>query len=316
MPRPRQGEVVVRVEASAVNPIDVKRAGGYGQRLLSLKGAGKFPLVLGNDIAGVVESVGKGVTAWRPGDRVMGLVPTGKGGAHASHVAVASRWLQHAVHGLGAATLAAFPYTFTTLWQSFCKAGISEPNAKGLEVLVHGASGGLGQLAIQVLVRWGAVVTAICSAANIDVCRRLGATTLWDRKRQPLAGLPQRYDAALNFGAWEDEETLISRLKKGALGYASPVHPLLANFDSYGWLAGAWRTRRNLRHGKALAAGKGARYGWVVFQPEEEALDALYRFLSDGALALPIGIAVPLSAAQQAFDHVAQQLPGRAILLP
>ena len=299
-----------------MNPIEVKRAGGYGQRLLGLKGAGKFPLVLGNDIAGVVESVGKGVMAWRPGDRVMGLVPTGKGGAHASHVAVASRWLQHAVDGLGAATLAAFPYTFTTLWQSFCKAGISERNAKGLEVLVYGASGGLGQLAIQVLVRWGAAVTAICSAANIDVCRRLGATTLWDRKRQPLAGLPQRYDAALNFGAWEDEEMLISRLKKGALGYASTVHPLLANFDSDGWLAGAWRTRRNLRRGKALVAAKGARYGWVVFQPEEEALDALRCFLSDGTLALPIGIAVPLSAAQQAFDHVAQQRPCRAILLP
>ena len=88
MPCARKGEVVVRVEASSVNPIDVKRAGGYGRRLLRLKGAGTFPLVLGNDIAGVVESVGEGVGDWRPGDRVMGLVPTGKGGAHATHVAV------------------------------------------------------------------------------------------------------------------------------------------------------------------------------------------------------------------------------------
>ena len=67
VPRPGKGEVVVRVEAAAVNPIDVKRAGGYGRRLLGLKGAGKFPLVLGNDIAGVVESVGTGGTTWRPG---------------------------------------------------------------------------------------------------------------------------------------------------------------------------------------------------------------------------------------------------------
>lgn len=316
VPRPAKGEVVLRVEAAAVNPIDVKRAGGYGQRLLKLKGAGKFPLVLGNDVAGVVESVGAGVSGWRPGDRAFGLVPTGKGGAHASHVAVEARWLRPFVDGHDARSLAVLPYTFTTLWQALGKAGIGEGNAEGLEVLVHGASGGLGRLAIQLLVRWGAKVTAICSTANLDSCREHGATSVWDRMRQPLSGLPQRYDAALNFGTWADEERLIGALKQGALGVACTVHPLLANFDSYGWLGGAWQTRRDLRRCKALAAAKGARYGWAVFKPEDEALDALQRLLGEGALALPVGIAVPLSAAGQAFDHVARQLPGRALLLP
>lgn len=316
IPLPRRGEVVVRVEATSVNPIDVKRASGYGQRLLRLKGAGKFPLVLGNDIVGVVASVGTGVTDWKLGDRVTGLVPTGHGGAHASHVSVASRWLVPAVKDIEAATLAAFPYTFTTLWQSLRTAGIDESNAKGLEVLIHGASGGLGQLAIQVLVRWGALVTAICSTARIDVCRSLGATHVWDRKRQPLNDLPRHYDALLNFGSWDDEEVLLSRLKQGGLGSATTVHPLLANFDTYGWLAGAWRTRRDLLRVKGLAAAKGARYGWVVFKPDEEALAALHQFLNQHLLVLPLGVTVPLSAARQAFGHVAHQQPGRAILLP
>jgi reticulon-4-interacting protein 1, mitochondrial len=315
LPRPKKGEVVVRVEATSVNPIDVMRARGYGQRLLTLKGAGKFPLVLGNDVAGVVESVGEGVTAWRSGDRVIGLVPTGKGGAHATHVAVESRWLRPFVEGHDAASLAAFPYNFTTLWQSLRKAGIGEHNAKGLEVLVHGASGGLGQMAIQLLRRWGAAVTAVCSTPNVEICRNAGASTVWDRKRRPLSDLPQRYDAALNFGVWQDEENLIGALKQGSLGYATAVHPLLPNFDTYGWLAGAWRTRQHWRRGAGLAATKGAHYGWVLFKPESEALDALHRFLSEDALVLPVGIAVPLSAARQAFDHVAQQRPGRAILL-
>jgi hypothetical protein len=65
-----------------------------------------------------------------------------------------------------------------------------------------------------------------------------------------------------------------------------------------------------------LAATKGAHYGWALFKPESEALDVLHRFLSEDALVLPVGIAVPLSAARQVFDHVAQQRPGRAILLP
>ena len=316
VPRPGKGEVLLRVEAASVNPIDVKRAGGYGQHLLELKGAGKYPLVLGNDVAGVVEAVGAGVSTWRPGDRAFGLVPTGKGGAHASHVAVAARWLRPFVVGQDAASLAALPYSFTTVWQALRKAGIDERNAKGREVLVHGASGGLGRLAIQLLSRWGAAVTAICSTANIDTCRELGATSVWDRTRWPLSGLPRRFDAALNFGAWQDEERLIAALKQGALGFASTVHPLLANFDSHGWLGGAWRTRSDLRRRKALAAAKGASYGWVVFKPEDEALNALQRLLGEGALALPVGIALPLSAAGQAFAHVARQQPGRAILRP
>ncbi|TCP14770.1 NADPH:quinone reductase-like Zn-dependent oxidoreductase [Crenobacter luteus] len=316
VPQPGKGQVVVRVEAAAVNPIDVKRAGGYGQRLLTLRGAGRFPLVLGNDIAGVVEAVGPAVTSWRPGDRVFGLVPTGKNGAYATHVAVDARWLRPFVAGHDAHALAAFPYTFTTLWQSLCKAGISEANARGCEVLVHGASGGLGRLAIQLLRRWGAIVTAICATQNVEVCKSLGATGVWDRKRQPLSGLPQCYDAALNFGAWQDEETLIAALKPGALGMATTVHPLLPNFDKHGWIGGAWRTRRDFQRARTLATAKGARYGWVVFKPEEEALDALHRLLSEGALKLPVGIAVPFANARQAFDHVAWQRPGRALLLP
>lgn len=315
VPRPGKGEVVLRVEATSVNPIDVKRAGGYGQRLLKLKGAGNFPFVVGNDVAGVIESVGAGVTTWRPGDRAFGLVPTGRSGAHATHVAVESRWLRPFVNGHDARSLAAFPYTFTTLWQSLRKAGIRESNAKDLEVLVHGASGGLGRMAIQLLTRWGAKVTAICSTPNVGLCQNLGASVVWDRKRQPLSGLPQRYDAVLNFGAWQDEERLIAALKPGALGVATTVHPLLSNFDSGGWLAGAWRTRRDLRRATGLAGLKGARYGWVVFKPDHEALDALQRLLNDGVLALPVGISVPMSEARQAFDHVARQLPGRALLL-
>ncbi|PKO31292.1 MAG: zinc-binding alcohol dehydrogenase [Betaproteobacteria bacterium HGW-Betaproteobacteria-7] len=316
VPRPGKGEVVVRVEAASVNPIDVKRAGGYGQRLLKLKGAGKFPLVLGNDIVGIVETVGQGVTTRRPGERVFGLVPTGKVGAHASHVAVDARWLRPVGEGQDAAALAALPYTFTTLWQALRKVGLDAGNARGREVLIHGASGGLGRLAIQLLVRWGATVTAICSTANVETCKDLGATSVWDRQRTSLSGLPQRYDAVLNFGAWQDEERLIGALKQGALGSATTVHPLLPNIDKLGWLRGAWQTRRDMRRASGLAAAKGARYGWVVFKPEEEALDALHRLLSEGALALPVGISVPLSEARQAFAHVARRQPGRAILLP
>jgi reticulon-4-interacting protein 1, mitochondrial len=317
MPRPGKGEVLVRVEATSVNPIDVKRAMGYGRRLLSLKGAGRFPLVLGNDFAGEVVSVGAGVNPWQPGDRVMGLVPTGKkGGAHATHLTVDARLVRPAVGSLASTTLAAFPYTFTTLWLALRGAGISEGNAQGRNVLVHGASGGLGQLALQILGTWGASVTAICSPANVDLCRNLGATAVWDRTHCRLEELPDHFDAGLNFGAWDDEATLLGRLRQGALGYATTVHPLLGNIDRRGLLAGAWRSRQDWRFMQSRANAKGARYRWIIFQPDEEALDMLHQFLTKGGLTLPVGVSVPFSDADRAFEHALRQKKGRAILLP
>ena len=317
MPRLAKGEVLVRVEATSVNPIDVKRAKGYGRRLLRLKGAGKFPLVLGNDFAGEIVSVSAGVSQWRPGDRVMGVVPTGKkGGAHTTHVTVAACLVRPAVGGFAPTTLAAFPYSFTTLWLALRGAGISEGNAKGRKVLVHGASGGFGQLALQVLGAWGASVTAICSKANIDLCRNLGAARVWDRTRSRLDKLPDYFDACLNFGAWEDEVTLLSRLRQGALGYATTVHPLLSNIDRCGLLLGAWRSRQDWRRMQSLADAKGAQYRWIIFQPDGNALDMLHQFLTKGALTLSVGVSVPLSDAKLAFEHAAQHKKGRVILLP
>ena len=78
------------MEAAAVNPVDVRRAEGYGLRLLSLLGAGKFPMVLGNDFAGTIAAAGSRVSILRPGDQVYGLGPTSAHGSHASYVVVKS----------------------------------------------------------------------------------------------------------------------------------------------------------------------------------------------------------------------------------
>ncbi len=315
---PARHQVVVRVLASSVNPIDVKRSEGYGQRLLGLKGAARFPLVLGNDFAGVIDSVGAGVTEWRAGDRVHGLVPTGPHGAHASHVIVDAAGLRAAPPGHSLESLAALPYSFTTLWLALARMGLHPLNARGKSVLVHGASGGLGQLALQVLSRWGAHVTAVCSTAHVQACRDLGASEVLDRRLRAISSLPRGFDVSLNFASWSDEGSLIGRLKPDALGHATTVHPLLASFDDRGWVGGAvqahqaWSGMRRL----VKAVGASTRYAWVVFRPSRPAQDALQGFLQTGGFHLPIGLSVPMNKAEQAFEHVAQQRAGRAILRP
>jgi NADPH:quinone reductase-like Zn-dependent oxidoreductase len=318
MPHPTRRRVVVRVEATSVNPIDVKRAAGYGQRLLGLKGAARFPLALGNDVAGVVESLGPDRRRWQVGDRVFGLVPTGPQGAHATHVVVNEIYLRAVPQGYGAAELATLPYTFTTLWLALQQLGLTPEAARGRAVLVGGASGGLGRLAVRVLSHWGAQVTAVSGTAGVQACRDLGAHAVLDRSSESVSSLPAQFDASLNFGAWQDEAELIGRLKPGALGHATTVHPLLGSFDEHGWLGGALHARREWSRLRALAAAKGAAtcYSWVLFQPSVAALDALETLLPQLRHALPVGLAVPLADGARAFQHVEERRPGRAVLLP
>lgn len=315
---PGRRQVLVRVEASSVNPIDAKRSTGYGQRVLALKGAGRFPAVLGNDLAGVVESVGAGETTFKPGDRVFGLVPTGPRGAHASHVLARAEHLRASPADATSPDLAALPYTFTTLWLALQSVGLHQHNAQGKDVLIYGASGGLGQLALQVLKRWGARVTAICSTAHVQACHDLGAAVVVDRTRRPLSTLLPCYDASFNFAAWPDEEALVSRLKPGAMGHATTVHPLLDSINTHGWVQGGWQSYRawsGMRRLATTAGGRGTRYAWTIFRPDTKALDALQLLLMARiGLHLPIGLITPLSHGEQAFAHVAQQRPGRAIL--
>ena len=318
VPEVRSGQVLVRVEATSVNPIDARRAGGYGRRLLGLKGAASFPLVLGNDFAGRIEAVGPGVSTLTHGQRVFGLVPTGKGGgAHASHVAVAASLLQAAPDGTEAPALAVLPYSFTTMWLAVRSTQLDASNASGKRVLVHGAAGALGRLALQLLSGRGSHVTAICDTGKADDCRALGAMNVVERGPQAIRSLPADFEVVLNFASWDDELALASRLGSNAMGHASTVHPLLGNFDGLGWLQGALASRRDAKAVRSAVQRRsaGARYGWTIFKPNTDALAALAAGVREHRFSLPVGMAVPFEQAGAAFAHVTAGKTGRAVLL-
>ncbi len=311
-------EVRVEVHVASVNPIDVKRAAGYGQRVLSLMGAGGPALVLGNDFAGVVTQVGRDVLHVAAGDRVWGLVPTGPQGAHRSEVCVPSRWVRPLPSGMLMVSAAVLPYTFTTLWRALKAIGLHEQNAAGRHVLVNGAGGALGQLAIQLLSRWGASVTAVCGTSSAARCLALGASQVIDRHTTRLADLPSNCDASLNFGTWADEAEVMGRLHAHAMGHATTVHPLLGDIDARGWLAGGlacWRAWRSMRLRLHALAPK-ARYAWTVFKPDEAAMKALQAsLLSSRPLVLEVGHRTSFTQADSAFSHVGQGKPTRAVLM-
>ena len=316
---PGAGEVLVQVQATSVNPIDVKRAAGYGGRLLGLKGAARFPLVLGNDVAGIVMDIGAGVARFARGQRVFGLLGTGRaGGAHASHVHVPQDFLLPAPDDADPNALAALPYSFTTMWLALRSTGISADNARGARVLINGATGGLGRLAMQVLHHWGSEITAICGKGQQQIGVDLGARVAVEHGPGCIESLPSNFDAVLNFANWDDDALLASRLGTKALGHATTVHPLLSNFDRMGWLGGALASRRDRSRVHAVVASRApkASYAWTIFKPDREALHALAEGVRARRVALPIGIAKSFDHAVAAFEHVSGGRPGRAVLLP
>ena len=314
---PAPDEIEVAVEAASVNPIDVRRAEGYGRRLLSLLGASRFPMVLGNDFAGAVVRVGaRSASDFAIGDRVYGVKPASRDGAHASHVLVKAAHVRKAAANRDVQKLATLPYCFVTMRLAAAAAGLNRENAKGKKVLVHGAAGGLGRLALQTLSAWGARPTAIAKASDLRACLEAGAAEAVDRDQDPFASLRGAFDATLNFATWDDEAKLLSCLREGALGHATTVHPFVQNFDDKGWMGGALAVIRQKRRMR-VGLPQGARnYAWVLFRPETEALSEMARLMELARLSLPVGIRAPLREAVEAFGHVRRRAPGRALLIP
>jgi reticulon-4-interacting protein 1, mitochondrial len=313
---PAADEVEIAAEAASVNPIDVRRAKGYGARLLSLLGASKFPMVLGNDFAGTVVTTGTKISALKPGERVYGLKRTSADGTHASHVLGKAAYVLRAPAEGDFRALAALPYSFVTMWLAVRGAGLTRENAAGKNVLVHGAAGGLGTLALQTLSAWGAKITAIARPPTLAGCLQAGAAEVLDGSKEPFASLDRKFDATLNFATWDDDLALVRCLRDGALGHATTVHPMLGNFDKYGWLRGALRSmsEKNAHRG---ALPKGTRnYAWTLFRADAAALSDLAALIEQRHLNLPIGICKPLREAAEAFDHVRKGRPGRVLLTP
>jgi len=171
-PTPAPGEVLVRIHASGVNPLDTKiRAGAAAHARHAL------PAVLGMDLAGTVQAVGPGVTDFQPGDAVYGF--TGGIGGHqgslADYAAVDARLLAPKPAALTMREAAALPLVFITAWEGLVDRAQVR---RGHKVLVHGGAGGVGHVAIQLARARGATVWATGSAAQADAIRALGATPI------------------------------------------------------------------------------------------------------------------------------------------
>jgi NADPH:quinone reductase-like Zn-dependent oxidoreductase len=165
------GQVLVKVLASSVNPLDTKISLGQGAHARQ-----PLPAVLGMDLAGVIVAVGD-VSAFQPGDEVFGMVGGigGQPGTHAQYIAVDADLLARKPRNLSMREAAALPLIFITAWEGLVdRARVSA----GQQVLVQGGAGGVGQVAVQIAKAQGAEVWATGTGASLDVIASLGATAM------------------------------------------------------------------------------------------------------------------------------------------
>lgn len=196
-PIPADNEVLVKLCAASVNPVDLFHM--RGAPLLRLLPGLRKPKnqVLGCDIAGRVQAVGATVTQFQPGDAVFGVKGL-TGGGFAEYVCTLENRLALKPHNLSFEAAAALPVAAITALQGLRDHGRIQP---GHKVLVDGASGGVGTFAIQIAKSFGAEVTAVCSTRNVEIARSLGADHIIDYKKEDFTQSGQRYNLILGANA-------------------------------------------------------------------------------------------------------------------
>jgi len=192
-PAPADDEILVKVHAASVNPLDwhYMRGSPYLMRLASGLGAPNVER-LGVDFAGTVEAVGRNVERFKPGDEVFG----GASGAFAEYVAVREdRAVVLKPANMTFAQSAATPIAGITALQALRDKGKIEP---GQKVLINGASGGVGTFAVQIAKSFGAEVTGVCSTRNVDMVRAIGADHVIDYTQEDYTKSGQHYDLIID----------------------------------------------------------------------------------------------------------------------
>jgi len=188
-PNIKPDEVLIDNHASSVNPRDwMIRSGRYQLQFL----VPSFPLILGSDLAGDVIAVGAKVSGFKVGDRVFGMKNPSEGlASYAEKVAVSERNIALIPEGLSYLDAGGIPLCSLTAWQALVdKAAIKA----GMEVMVIGASGGVGSYGVQIAHALGANVTAVCSAASSEMVTELGANKVIDYHQEDFTQSPESYD--------------------------------------------------------------------------------------------------------------------------
>ncbi|MDP9253437.1 MAG: NADP-dependent oxidoreductase [Verrucomicrobiota bacterium] len=226
-PEPKEDEILVRVIAAGVNPVDgMIRSGKFAQYFRT-----KLPLVPGYDIAGIVDKTGAKITKFKGGDSVYAFIGLKDGGGYAEYAVATEQEASAKPKSLTYEQAAAVPLVASTAWQAL----IDTAKLRATQtVLIHGGSGGVGSLAIQIAKARGAKVIATASTPNQDLLKQLGADVAIDYTKTKFEDVAKDVDVVLDSVGKDTLARSYGVVKKGGFIVSLVARPDSVQLDAHG----------------------------------------------------------------------------------
>jgi NADPH:quinone reductase-like Zn-dependent oxidoreductase len=305
VPQPRllDDEVLVQVHAASVNVLDSKIKNGEFKLILPYR----FPLILGNDVAGTVLEVGPQVRRFKRGDEVYARPDQDRTGGFAEFISVKEAALAYKPGNLTMDEAASIPLVGLTAWQALVDTAQLQA---GQKVLIHAGSGGVGSIAIQLAKHLGAIVATTTSTSNVEWVKQLGADVVIDYRKQDFAAVLQDYDVVLNSLGPDVLEKSLQVLKPGGqlISISGPPTAQFASEQGLSWLLR--QVFRVLSYGiRKKASKRGVRYAFLFMRANGDQLREISSLIEAGHIRPVLDRSYPLASTAEALAYVEQ---GRA----
>ncbi|MCB1526383.1 MAG: NADP-dependent oxidoreductase [Hyphomicrobiaceae bacterium] len=311
MPEPEMGatDILVRIEAAGLNPLDAKVWHGDFKLILPYRP----PFILGHELAGTVVRVGSKVRGFKLGDEVYARPRDGRIGTFAKMIAVDEGDAAMKPSSLSMEEAASIPLVGLTSWQVLVERANIQP---GQKVLIHAGSGGVGTFAIQLAKHLGATVATTTSAGNVALVRSLGADVIIDYKKEDFEKVLSGYDLTLSGLDGKTLEKSLNVLKPGGklISLSGPPDPKFAKYQGLGWpLRQVMRfLSRDIR---SKARARDISYSFLFMRASGDQLRQITSLIEAGVIRPVVDRVFPFDATNEAMAYVeAGRAKGKVVI--
>jgi NADPH:quinone reductase-like Zn-dependent oxidoreductase len=288
VPEPKSNQVLVKVSASSVNPLDLMKREGYGKSIFEKQRKNIFPWIIGSDFSGTVAEIGSNISQFKIGDEVWGCSSNASSGTHAEYACIDVDEITHKPSQLDHLHAASLPYVAQTTWSAIIRwAGLRPQDLKEKKVFIQGGAGGVGCFSIQLFKSMGCEIATTCSEKNIELVKSLGADRAIDYNKsnfeEELSDYDIAYDLLGDHVSDHAVEKCCSILKKTADShYITLTHPFVRTIDNKGILLGAPHALylRQLQKRKFSPIN----IHWSIYRPSLSGLEQLTELVQDGTI--------------------------------
>ncbi len=309
VPELHEDDVLIQIHAAGVNPLDSKIRDGEFKLILPYR----LPLILGNDLAGVVVRAGSRVRRFKAGDEVYARPPKDRIGTFAEFIAISEDAVALKPETLSMEEAASIPLVGLTAWQALIERGQLK---QGQKVLIHAGSGGVGTFAIQLAKHLGATVATTASAANAGLMKQLGADIVIDYRKDDFAAVLKDCDVVLDTQGGDTLERSLQVLKPGGklIGIAGPPDPDFAEQMGASWFLKTAMRFLSYRI-RTAARRRDVGYSFLFMRADGGQLAQIAKLVDAAAIRPVIDRIFPFESTQEALAYVeAGRTKGKVVI--